>query len=202
MEGLYIKEKRALEEQYMNHKDSYMFLFPEGIKNDDGTIITLEDILQRCVYDGLKKEVEDLNLAHNRVSGRTHHWIGINPPPKQFTMTSLYERMAEAISKYGMFEEGQYMFSVEQNTSGGVRPHIHLFLISNTRPNRIIETLAKHFKIGKPSIDIKTYRKNLLWKEHISYIIGSKKEDKMECVEQDNIDREILQLPKYTGNII
>jgi len=202
MEGLYIKEKRALEDQYIRYKENYIKLFPEGIQQDDGTIIPLEAILQIGVYDGLKKDMEELQLAHNKCSGRTHHWIGINPPPKQYDINSLYEKMAEAVCKYGMFEEGSYMYNVEQNTSGGIRPHIHLFLISTTRPARIIDLLAKHFKIGKPSIDIKTYRKSNLWEEHINYISGDKKDQKMENVTQDNLDKEECGIPKYLGNII
>ena len=202
MDGLYNKERRALEDEYLRYKENWQSLFPEGMSQNDGSHLSLEEILQRCVYDGLKQEIEKLQIIHGKNGGRTHHWIGINPPPEQYTLESLYEAMAEAIGKYNMFEVGSYMYTLEQNTSGGIRPHIHLFLITNTRPNRIIDTLAKHFKIKKPSIELKTYRKNILWKEHISYISGDKRAEKMENVVQDNLDKEIRSIPKYVGNIM
>lgn len=201
MESFYIKERRALEDEYLRYKQNWETLFPDGMVQEDGTVIALDDILQRLVYEGLRKEVEKLQVKHDKQAGRTHHWIGINPPPKQYTLETLYEAMSEGIGKYNMFEEGSYMYTLEQHTSGGIRPHIHLFLISNQRPARIIDLLAKHFKIPKPSIDLKTYRKSILWKEHIEYIMGNKKEEKQENVEQDNIDKQNVNIPKYLGVI-
>jgi len=199
---MFSKEKRALEDEYLRYKENWQTLFPEGMRTSDGNIITLDQILQTCVYDGVHADMDKLKTLHNRNGGRSHHWIGINPPPKQYNLVSLQETMASAVGKYTMFEEGSYMYTLEQNTSGGIRPHIHLFLETTTRPARIIDTLAKHFKVGKPSIDIKTYRKNNLWKEHINYILGDKKLEKMDNVNQDNIDKEECGIPKYLGNII
>lgn len=202
MDGLFNKERRALEEQYLRYKDNWESLFPEGMIQEDGSLIPLDQILQKCVYQGLKADIEKLRLAHNKSNGRSHHWIGINPPPEQYTLGTLYEAMVQAIGKYNMFEDGSYMYTLEQNTSGGIRPHIHLFLVTNTKPNRIIEYLAKHFKVGKPSIELKSYRKDTLWNEHISYISGEKKDEKMEHVKQDNLDKENASIPKFVGNII
>ena len=202
MDGLYNKERRALEDQYLIHKENWTQLYPNGMILEDGSKIPLDQILQKCVYEGLKSDIEKLQNVHGKNGGRSHHWIGINPPPEQYTLGTLYEAMVEAIGKYSWIEDGSYMYTLEQNTSGGIRPHIHFFLVSNTKPYRIIDLLAKHFKIGKPSIDLKTYRKNILWKEHIAYISGDKKEEKMENVEQDNIDKESVSVPKFVGSII
>lgn len=201
MEGMFRKEKQALEDQYMKYKANYISLFPKGLVMEDGTIMPLDDILQKLVYEGLTSDLKKLEITHQKTSGKTHHWIGINPPPDKYTLLELASIMQDATAKYNMFEEGSYAYTLEQNTSGGIRPHIHLFLITTTRPNRIIETLAKHFKVAKPSIDLKTYRKDILWEEHKSYINGDKKSEKMDNVAQDNLDKFNLGIPLVFGKI-
>lgn len=201
-DGMFRKEKQKLEDEYVRYKDNYQSLFPKGMVMEDGTIWPLDEILQKLVYDGLKSDMKKLEKTYSKTSGRTHHWIGINPPPNKYTLLELASAIQDATAKYNMFEEGSYSYTLEQNTSGGIRPHIHLFLISTTRPNRIIETLAKHFKVAKPSIDLKTYRKDILWNEHLDYINGNKKTEKMENVAQDNLDKFELGIPQTLGKII
>ena len=201
-DGMFRKEKQALEDQYLKHKEHWQSLFPHGMVLDDGTKLSLDDMLQKLVYEGLATELKELEIAHSKSSGRTHHWIGINPPPDKYTLLELASAIQDATAKYTMFEVGSYAYTLEQNTTGGIRPHIHLFLVTETRPNRIIETLAKHFKVAKPSIDLKTYRKSILWEEHLAYINGDKKSEKMEHVTQDNIDKRDLGIPLVIGKII
>ena len=143
-----------------------------------------------------------MELIHNRSIGRTHHWIGINPPPNKYTLKTLANAMQEASAKFKLFEPGSFTYTLEQNTLNGVRPHIHLFLVSTTRPSRIIDILARFFKVQKNSIDIKTYRKDILWDEHLSYINGDKKSEKMEFVTADNLDKFNLDIQQTYGNII
>ncbi len=202
MDGMFRKEKQALEDQYMKYKANYISLFPKGMVMEDGTILPLDDILQKMVYDGLVSDIKKLELIHQKTSGRSHHWIGINPPPTKYTLLELASAMQDATAKYTLFEEGSYAYTLEQNTTGGIRPHIHLFLTTTTRPARIIETLAKHFKVAKPSIDLKTYRKGILWEEHLAYINGDKKSEKMDNVAQDNLDKLNLGIPLVLGKII
>lgn len=199
---MFSKEKRALEDQYIKYKENWISLFPRGMVMEDGTEVPLDEILRKCVYEGLTNDIKRLEIQHEKSQGRTHHWIGINPPPDRYSLEELYNAIQECISKYSLFVEGSYSYTLEQNTAGGIRPHIHLFLITKTRPNRIIETLAKHFKVAKPSIDLKTYRKDLLWEEHLSYINGDKKSEKMENVAQDNLDKFNLGIPQTIGKII
>lgn len=202
MEGMFIREKKALEDQYVKYKENWVSLFPQGMRMDDGTLVPLEELLTKLVYQGLESDIKNLEIAHSKASGRTHHWIGINPPSNKYTLLELANAMQDVTAKYKMFEVGHFSYTLEQNTTNGVRPHIHLFLVSSVRPTRIIETLAKFFKVAKNSIEIKTYRKDLLWNEHLSYINGDKKSEKMEYVSADNLDKFNLGIQQTYGNII
>lgn len=101
-----------------------------------------------------------------------------------------------------MFQPESYLMCIEQNTSKGVRPHIHLMLETKVRPARIIEQLAKHFKIQKPSVDLKKYSHSILWDEYINYIKGNKKDEKLEDVRRDVQDRTSLGIPQYLGELV
>jgi hypothetical protein len=123
----------------------------------------------------------------------THIWIGINPPLETFTLTSLYETTIEALAKYKALDKA--CFVVEANTNNGYRPHIHLMAITNTKPYRIIEQLAKHYNLNNQSIECKAYHKGLLYKEHLDYINGIKTTEKKDLVELDIKEREDLGIP-------
>lgn len=199
MEGLYRKEVKLLEEEYFRWRYNYESLYPNGMKCSDGTHISLEEILEKCVYVGLKRDMEKLDKIYAKVKGRTHYWIGINPPPENYDLKKINDKMESCVNKYIMFQPGNYLYTIEQNTENGIRPHIHLFLLTKHRPNRIITNLAKEFNMQPNFIEVKTYRNNTLWEEHINYITGNKQDSKLELVKQDDIDREQLGIPKYFG---
>lgn len=201
MDEMFCREKRALADQYIKYKDNWTSLFPRGLVMEDGTEVSLDEILQKCVYEGLTNDLRKLQLSHDQTSGRSHTWIGINPPPSTYTLKKLFDTMQNCVSKYSLFQEGSFAYTLEQNTSGGIRPHIHLFLCTTVRPARIIELLSKHFSVGKPSIDLKIYRKDLLWEEHLTYINGEKKSEKMDFVAQDNLDKFEYNIPQTIGFI-
>jgi len=201
MEGLYRKELKALEDQYFRWRCNYESMYPHGLKTKDGEQISLDEILQKCVYKGMESEVAKLNERFAKVKGRTHHWIGINPPIsyKNPNMKTMHLTLEKLVRQSKIFQDGHYMYSCECHTDNGIRPHIHLFLESTVRPSRIIDMLAKPFGVEAHSIEIKTYRKNTLWNEHIDYIMGNKKAEKMQNVEQDNDEKKILEIPQFIG---
>lgn len=201
MDEMFCREKRALADQYIKYKENWTSLFPRGMVMEDGTEVPLDEILQKCVYEGLAADLKKVELSHAQTCGRTHYWIGINPPPSTYTLKKLYDTMQDCVAKYSLFQEGNFAYTIEQNTSGGIRPHIHLFLCTTVRRARVIDLLSKHFKVGKPSIDLKIYRKDLLWEEHLTYINGEKKSEKMDFVAQDNLDKFELNIPQTIGFI-
>lgn len=123
--------------------------------------------------------------------GESYAWIGINPPPSTITLNELYEKLL----KVNPYKNGTAV--VEQNTEGGVRPHIHQLckISSNTRKNHIITRLSKLYGLEPQSIDVNISKNKLLvakWKE---YVEGNKKDDKMNNVGRDVEDREKYGIP-------
>jgi len=116
-------------------------------------------------------------------------------------MLELYDAMEKLVKKNKFFQSG-YLYCLENFTSGGERPHVHLMLTNTTKPHRIIETLAKYFKLEPNFIDLKKYKHDILFNEHIKYIVGNKKEEKSGYVEKDKELLEDLGIPKYLGNLI
>lgn len=201
MDSFYNLEKRKLEEKYHQTKINWETNFPNGFRLEDGTIWPLEELIRKMVYEALHDDLKNLRAEFERIEGRTHYFIGINPP-KSINMEDLYQQMLQMINKFKMFHPDNYLMCIEQNTSNGIRPHIHLMLETKVRPARIIEQLAKHFKIDKPSIDLKKHSHSIMWDEHINYIKGKKKDEKMADVQQDVQDRTALGIPQYLGELI
>jgi hypothetical protein len=200
MEGLYRKEKSKLEEYYFEMKNKYVNVLGDGFFNVSGEFITIDKILECCIYKGFRKELAKIDDAHGKVAGRNHLWIGVNPPPDQYDLKSLYDKFL-TIENKTIFTDDNFLWTVEQNTKSGIRPHIHLMLETKTRPARIIDIFSKKLKIPKTSIHIDSFRNNRLWDEHVSYIKGNKSGEKTTDVNQDKIDRESLDIPDYLGKL-
>lgn len=121
----------------------------------------------------------------------TYLWLGINPPIGSYTLLELYSKL---------LKENPYPGSVaclEQNTRGGIRPHIHLLakVSSNTRKNHVISKISKSWSLVPQSIDASLSKSSSLVSKWNGYIRGSKTADKMENVELDRIDREKYSIP-------
>lgn len=201
MDSFYNLEKRKIEEKYHQTKTSWEQNFPNGLPLDDGTLMPLEELIRKMVYEALHTDLKNLRAEFERIEGRTHYFIGINPP-KTIKIEELNKQMLEMIHKFKMFQPDKYLMCIEQNTSNGIRPHIHIMLETKVRPARVIEQLAKHFKIDKPSIDLKKHTHSILWHEHIDYVKGRKTSHKMDLVEMDVQDRTSLGIPQYLGELV
>lgn len=80
MDTFYNLEKRKIEEKYHLTKANWEQNFPNGLPLEDGTIMPLEDLIRKMVYEGLQDELKNLRAEIQRVEGRIHYFIGINPP--------------------------------------------------------------------------------------------------------------------------
>lgn len=118
-------------------------------------------------------------------------WIGINPPPGEYTLKELYEKLL----KDNPYTPSQAV--VEQHTEGGIRPHIHQLVrvSSNTRKNHIITKLSKVYGLNPQSVQVNITKNKILIDKWEGYLSGSKKDNKMENVELDKIDREKDNIP-------
>jgi len=206
MGNLFKREIRQLEDEVMKQKQIYRDRFPNGIlevKAYEGfsgiDAIPLEQILEtedKFFAIALSK----LKARYEKLEGKTHYWIGINPPPDSLTMLELYEKMEKLVKKNKFFQEG-YIYCLENYTKAGERPHVHMMLTTKTKPHRIIETLAEYFDIKRNFIDLTKYRHDILFNQHVKYIKGDKIEEKAAYVLKDKELLEDLGIPKYLGNL-
>jgi len=202
MDQLYNKERKLIEDQAMKQLENIRELYPDGMRLDNGEWLSLEYLETMLVYNGHHVEMKRLKDKYDRLGGRSHHWVGINPPPDSISLLELYNKMEKIIKKYSMFSETNYLYSVEQHTEGGVRPHIHLMLENmSAKPSRIIKTLATAMELKETSINIETYRKGMLFKEHIKYIIGEKIEEKENNIKLDKEARLLYGIPDNLGKL-
>lgn len=118
-------------------------------------------------------------------------FVGINPPIGQYSMKELYNL---AVDKYPYKD---YIMVVEQNTKGGVRPHLHIShsVSDNTRKNHVISRLANIFKVEKVCINVDVSRSFVVISRRLKYIRGEKKEEKQDDVEKDIKDRNNFNIP-------
>jgi len=151
-----------------------------------------------------------LNTSHKRIFKPleetdtimpSHLWIGINPPPGQYTMVKLCQMTIGIVKKYKWAEDNAWC--VEAHTAGGYRPHIHLMVSYNrnkVRPNRVIQMLSTSYKVEKHSIQCKTYLNGNLHGEHMDYIMGLKSDEKKDDVLSDISERNSLKIQNYYLN--
>ncbi|WP_445775548.1 hypothetical protein, partial [Shewanella sp.] len=169
---VYNREKKRILDEMDKLRDNLKELQPEE-KFFDLFSQSIDDFIAEQSIKTLKnlknKYYKKLEVAP---AEGTHLWIGINPPPRKYTLLELDQLMANAIMKYKFLDKHAY--TIEAHTDNGYRPHIHLMTTSNDKPNRVITALSNHFKVDKPSIECKAYHKGLLFGEHYDYITGQK----------------------------
>ncbi len=150
------------------------------------------------MYEALEndKKVQAMICKEHKDDREFHAFIGINPPVGTHDMKSLYELCVAKLP----FKK--YIMCVEQNTDGGVRPHLHILakVTSNCRKNHVITRLSKIFEVQNNSVDVSITRSYSLVTQWTKYIKGEKKEEKLENVNKDRVEREQLNIPHYYGN--
>lgn len=188
--------QRENEQMFNNLRDIGLFdKYP-----DLGTIEEAEE-------KSLKRSLEISNkrifkpLEETDTIQPSHLWIGINPPPGQYTMVKLCQMTQGIVKKYKWLEHNAWC--VEAHTAGGYRPHIHLMVSYDTnkvKPVRVIQMLSNSYKVEKPSIDCKTYLHGNLHGEHMDYIMGLKSDEKKDDVLSDISERNSEKIQNYYLN--
>jgi hypothetical protein len=118
-------------------------------------------------------------------------WIGINPEPDTISMKELFLKAVEKLP-YSSYE-----MCVEQNTKGGIRPHLHILakINGNVRKNHVITRMGKIFNLKNNFIQVRVSSNEVYVKQCSDYVNGKKAADKMGHVDQDIKDREKYNIP-------
>lgn len=194
MDSLYNQEKKAIEARYLRTKHWYegeLQTYMQRTKPEFDGYVFWRDCYDADIRLLNAKYEKQFCLKSGRVVEDKHMWVGINPSYKY--ITDLYNDLvnSKVLRKY------KYEAVVECHTENGVRPHIHMIIYTEERPNRIISKLANVFKCGRNFIDCKTsYDLEI----HKKYLSGDKREEKKENVEKDRRDRDHLGIPHLIIN--
>jgi len=208
MELAYAKERQAVVDKYIRLQGWYEQVAANIRSNrvyegyeDQWSERADDDPLNE--FDGgkfwmscLDAELRILEEKYGKKIGRKHMWIGINPQCRD--MLECYDTMNKMIEKHSYFDKS--LWCVEAHTEKGYRPHIHLMMETKAKPHRIIETIAKNFKINKNFIECKNNKNDNLYTEHIQYIKGEKTDSKLELVERDRTERNMEGIPQFINN--
>lgn len=204
--NLYSREIRLIEQdtidQIARYDDWYDAYFEDAAFLRAISPLTAEEHRDKCVEverTYCANRIAKLRKAHSTASGQDHTWIGINPDPSHCTMESLAASMSELVTKYKMFS--QYLYCVEQHTENGIRPHIHMLIHDTPKPHRVRDTLAKHFNTTTNFIQTQVFKNGKMYKEHVDYIQGLKRDTKQSYVEQDKNKRHIINILDYYTNL-
>lgn len=161
--------------------------WPPSMANEDGEFDGAK-VRQDCLETEIRAITRKYAKYLDTGKGKTHRWIGINPPCGDHEFKDLYDKLNN-------LELANYQAVVEAHTELGFRPHIHMILYDiDTRPNRIITKLSKHFKCATNFIECKTSNKLT---EHLEYLKGNKKDEKKELVKQDIALRTQMGIPHF-----
>ena len=108
-------------------------------------------------------------------------------------MLQLYEKVKNDLDTYKWFADAKWC--VEAHTAGGYRPHIHMLIHDKVKPNRVIEQISNKLKINKQSVEAKSYNRGRLYHEHMKYLGGDKKDEKLENTQKDIDERNENDIP-------
>ena len=93
---------------------------------------------------------------------------------------------------------------IEQNTSGGIRPHLHILVPigKNDRKHQLIDKVFLRMDLpSKECVNLKTITKMKDLQAWRNYLNGLKTPEKGSFVEKDALDRVTFQIPNLLSNL-
>eukprot|EP01052_Picozoa_sp_SAG31_P043069 SAG31_NODE_7058_length_1800_cov_122.113463_1_plen_199_part_00 len=187
--------QRELQDNVKYYKE-----FEDNLKNigwkpdEDSPHETLEDFI-KWMYDDSERKIKE---RWNKAENKKYKWIGINPYPLienieecELKIKQLYNLLKSKCITTCWLQ--QCAWTVEAFTESGMRPHIHMIVITNVRPSRIIEQFSKTFKCEKNMIEVNSM--TFGYEDKLKYLNGIKKETKMPLVLNDKELRDKLEIP-------
>lgn len=167
---------------YPNQDWPAMAFVPTKYQNEDG-----EFSGEKCWLDFYQSECKILYETykeHLPVQEQKFMWIGINPD---------FKSMKDLYTKLKTLPLGNYTATVEGHTEKGYRPHIHMLLITQHKPYRVIEKISKHFSCATNFVEAKNMNK--YYEEKMNYLKGIKIDEKKLYVEKDIKERDSSGIP-------
>lgn len=144
---------------------------------------------EKCLKD-LDDQVKEI------VFGKAYRWLTI-ALPNSYTPKKVFEKISQLV-KNKPFKE--YLYCMEfAGKDGNYNPHIHLLYRKIDKPNRDDKAICRKFKIEDHFIHKVNISENNL-NEKIEYIVGNKKQEKMDQVERDIKILKENNLKKYYYN--
>ena len=196
MDSLYAQEKKAIEARYLRTKHWFEGELQTHIRMTDNPEFDGYVFWRDC-YDADIRLLNDkyekqFCLKTGKKVEDKHMWVCINP--KYSSLKDLYEDFVKSkvVRKYN------YEAVVESHTNGGYRPHIHMIIYTEERPNRIIDKLSRVFKCDKNFVDCKT---SYELEAHRKYLCGEKREEKLDNVDGDRNERDANGIPHLITNV-
>lgn len=189
--------QRCLQDNVKYYKEFEQNLKAIGWQPDeDSPHETLEDFIKWMYEDSERKIKERFNKIDNNVK---YKWIGINFSPVIENFDEM--RALEFKKSFSKLKSKcistpwlqKCAFNIELYTSNGMRPHIHMILITDTKPYRIIDTFSKLFKCEKNMIEVNSM--TFGYEDKLKYLNGEKQESKMPYVLNDKELRNKLGIP-------
>lgn len=146
-------------------------------------------VLHKQITPQLQTELLARDFTHS-APPQPYAWIGVNPSGQ--TMTEIHA--AASALPYD-----DYIYTLEQNTANGIKPHLHCLakVTTSTRPNLEIPKLASLFKTPANYIEFKISKNKKLKNQRLKYVYGEKCPDKQLNCEKDIKDRISLGLQNY-----
>jgi len=210
MNALYNLEKKKLVEDFDRYRGWWRELEPymrsniRPLSDYQGNIIGYEEKEEHLLtpeWDAdaehlkfFKESLEKLNIKYNfkdlSADNLKHMWVMISVNPMTGREITSMEMAYQQLQKLNITDK--YIASVEAHTEHGYRPHIHMILYSNQRPNRIIDKISKHFKIEKNFVQCKTSYSHSI---NLKYLKGDKAKEKQQYVEEDKLERVKHNIP-------
>lgn len=204
---LYNKERKYIIEDLQDRDKKTASIMRAGIvyapdSMDEATVRKFEEICEKCMYRALKK----LKNKYFGQSNEMHTWIGVNPcalGDETPQLKNLWDKTMSLLGRYKCIPNKGVSFCVERNTKNGIRPHIHLMIVGEQkdRPAHIAKTLAKYYGCASNLIDVRKYKRSEMFAEHINYIKGEKRTEKLSQVEADKQDRISENVPDFFSNV-
>lgn len=178
--------------EYERHKETCAWLLAAFPKDCSYCTPEFCDEIQRRIVANRIKKVPSNKLKQNFAA------ITINPPVsfKGFKELWLY-----ALDK---FPYERYEMVIEQNTNGGIRPHLHILvpISPNDRKHQIVDKVFMRMNLpSKECVNVRTISKEKDLQAWRNYLQGLKKPEKDSLVQQDSFDRSACNIPDIFSNL-
>ncbi len=183
----------SYDREYEKHKELCQYLL--RVYPRDCSFCTPEfcsRINDRCVANRIRKA-----RSHDELKQK-YAAVTINPPVSYLTFKELW---LYALDKFP-FEH--YEMVIEQNTNGGVRPHLHILVPvgKNDRKHQLIDKIFNRMLLpSKECVNVKTITKLKDLTGWRNYLAGIKTPEKGSFVEKDALDRCTFNIPNIFSNL-